>query len=108
MQFYEELPAMVCLAGDTLPVFTISIDTPLTGCTMVMQLEEQKIPGSVRLTKTCTLSDDSFSVQLTSMDTADLQGSHNLHFVMTDGNGLTYRKLVGTLTVHSVPKGGTA
>lgn len=107
VKFYDELPAMACLAGDTLPVFTIAVDSDVTGCTMVMQLEEQRIPGSICMTKPCALSDGVFTVQLTSTDTANLQGAYNLHFVMTDTGGLVYRKLTGVLTVNPVPKGGT-
>ncbi|MDE5564040.1 MAG: hypothetical protein K2I93_02700 [Oscillospiraceae bacterium] len=106
LRFYDELPDMECLSGDTLPAFTIGVDADTTGCSMQLILAERD--GDQVVYKDCTQVDGGFSVQLTSAETAGLSGVYELHFSMTDGNGLVYRKLTGVLTVHPAPKGGIA
>ena len=107
IQFYQKLPEMECLAGDTLPEFLIrtSLDD-VSGCTMQLIIEDQKTPGAVALSKNCSLSDEVFHVQLTSEDTAGLLGVYRLHLCMTDSGGLKYRKLAGTLIVRQTALGG--
>lgn len=110
-QLYTEARNLRCFAGDTLPVFVILTDADdLTGCTMSLVAEDLRTPGSASLTKSCTRYDDEptgksgFSVQLVSSDTAQLSGHYRLHFVMTDSDGTSYRKLVCGLEVLPVPE----
>lgn len=104
MKFYQNIETMECLQGDTLDEFTVEMDedTDLTGATMLLILENEN--GQV-LQKSCTLSGQSFSVQLTSTDTAELVGLYHLHFCLTGANGLQYRKLTGILHVSRTEQG---
>lgn len=104
--FYDELPPMECFAGDTLPAFHIVPEgiTLANSATMVILLEDHKTPGSVALSKSCSLVEDTvygkhFRAQLGSSDTSGLCGTYRLHFVMTQ-SGAEYEKLTGTLTVR--------
>ncbi len=103
LRFYDHLPDMECLSGDTLPVFTVSVDTDVTGCSM--QLILANTDGEQVVCKDCAQVGGGFSVQLTSTDTARMSGVYQLQFCLKDAGGLCYRKLAGTLTV--IPKGGT-
>ena len=108
VRFYDKLPTMECLQGDTLDVFQIYVNEfgSLEGCSMKILLEDQKLLGTAKLTKDCILSDtDCFEVQLTSSDTAKLYGIYNLHFCLTDVKGLKYRKLAGMLIVKRTVQG---
>ncbi len=71
---------------------------------MQLILEDRQLLGSARITKTCTAINGGFEVQLTSLDTANLHGTYNLHFCMKDASGLSYRKLVGVLIVRPTVK----
>lgn len=106
---------MECLQGDTLPEFYVSVEDA-ENCSMCAILENPAIPGSVVLSKTCSIksaSDDSeghtvttFAVQITSEDTKTLSGTYRLTFWLTDENNLTYVKLTGTLTVVQITQKG--
>lgn len=106
IKFYEELPAMECFSGDTIPAFEIK-PVGITGYssgTMVMLMEDHKLPGVVVLSKTASFVEDTilgqhFHVQLTSADTSQLCGTYRLHFIMTV-SGTDYEKLTGTLHVR--------
>lgn len=109
--FFETAPRMRGYRGDTFPVFCVQTDADdLTGCTMRLILEDVRNHGSIALTKAC--SEDTsvgtdgagFTVQLVSTDTAALCGTYTMHFILTDTNGLEYRKLVGTLIVLDIPE----
>lgn len=110
LDFYEVLRRMRGYRGDTFPVFYIRTDADdLTGCSMRLVLENTETPGSVALTKACTeyeFEDEAlgFSVQLGTDDTVNLCGTYTMHFIMEDGNGAEYRKLVGTLVVLDRPE----
>ena len=106
LKFYDELPAMECFAGDTLPAFQIKPEglQSLTGCSMDLLLESHAL-GVVALSKPCTLVEDTtlgqhFRVQLTTEDTDELVGDYRLHFIMTDSTNKEYEKLTGTLHVR--------
>ncbi len=107
IRFYDRMPTMECLQGDTLDEFEISVDDfdSLDGCTMQLILEDQKLLGTAKKTKDCTLSDGCFKVQLTSADTSGLHGVYNMHFRMKDTNGLSHRKLAGILIVKRTVQG---
>lgn len=108
VRFYDKLPTMECLQGDTLEVFQIYVSgiDSLEGCSMQVLLEDQKFLGVDKVIKDCILSDSGcFEVQLTSSETAKLYGIYNLHFRMKDAEGLNYRKLAGTLIVKRAVQG---
>lgn len=114
-KFYKEFEPMECLQGDTLPEIYVSVEDA-ENCSMCAILENPAIPGSVVLSKTCSIkaaSDDSeghtvtiFAVQITSEDTKSLVGTYRLTFWLTDENNRTYVKLTGTLTVSQVAQKG--
>ena len=104
--FYDELPAMECFAGDTLPAFHIVPEgiTLSNSANMVILLEDHKTPGAVALSKSCSLVEDTvygkhFCAKLSSTDTSALNGTYRLHFVLTQ-SGEEYEKLTGTLHVR--------
>lgn len=115
IKFYKKLNPMECLQGDTLPEFYVPVEDT-ENCSMCAILENTSIPGSVVLSRTCSIksaSDDSeghtvttFAVQITSEDTKTLSGTYRLTFWLTDENGRTYVKLTGTLTVSQVAQKG--
>ena len=114
-KFYKEFEPMECLQGDTLPEFYVPVENA-ENCSMCMILENTAIPGSIVLSRTCSIksaSDDSeghtittFAVQITSEDTKTLSGTYRLTFWLTDENNLTYVKLTGTLTVVQITQKG--
>ena len=111
IKFNEELPAMECFAGDTLPEFEIYPEGGhVTSPTMVLLLEEHKVQGDVALSKQCythlSSSDPYFTVQLDSTDTSQLCGTYRLHFIMTEGTA-QYEKLTGTLHVRQKVRAAT-
>ncbi len=104
IQFYQEIPDVVCLQGDTLSPFCIKPElSDLSGYSMCLILEKD---GGIVIQKSCTLEEDAFYVQLTSQDTAALNGSYRMHFRLTDASGLFYRKLTGTFKVVQIAQGG--
>ncbi len=107
VKFYDNIPTMECLQGDTLDEFEISVDDwdSLDGCTMQVILEDQKLLGTAKKIKDCVLSDGCFKVQLTSADTSGLNGVYNMHFRMKDADGLSHRKLYGILIVRRTVQG---
>lgn len=111
-RLYTEAQRMQCWAGDTLPVFRVVVTADdITGCSMVLVLEDMRVPGSLVLTKVCTAFEETvgeetvrgFTVQLLTADTAALFGSYRMHFVMTDANSQQQRKLVCDLAVLPSP-----
>lgn len=104
IKFYEKFPDMECLQGDTLGTFSVEMDenTDLTGASMCLILENQ---NGLILQKNCTLSENIFHVQLTSADTASLAGLYQMHFCLTDSEGLKYRKIAGNLYVIKTEQG---
>ena len=104
IKFYDKIQDMECLQGDTLDTFSVEMgeNTDLTGASMMLIVENQ---DGLVLPKACTLSGQTFSVQLTSEDTANLTGLYQLHFCLTDADGLKYRKIVGTLHVSKAAQG---
>lgn len=109
--FYDKIPDMECLAGDTLPSFTVAVETEdgdLTGCSMQLILASWDSKGEAVLCKECDpLPDGSgFTVTLDSADTAGLAGIFAMHFCMTDNSKRHFRKLAGVLTVRQAAQGG--
>ena len=105
VQFYQKIPDMECLQGDTLPVFRIKPENISDISDYAMCLILEKDSGIV-IQKSCTPDEDAFSVQLTSADTAALSGIYQMHFRMTDIRGLFYRKITGTFKVSPIAQGG--
>ena len=105
IQFYQKIPDMECLQGDTLSPFCITPEniSDLSGYSMCLILEKD---GGIVIQKSCTQEDGAFYVQLTSADTAALSGIYQIHFRMTDTRGLFYRKITGTFKVNPIAQGG--
>lgn len=106
MRFFNKLPDMECLSGDTLPAFHVQVEgTDMSGCSMELILANSHSPDIAALTKKCTAEKGGFVVQLTSEDTSPLiEDTYIMHFRLIK-NGLSLRKLAGELYVHSVPGG---
>ena len=107
MRFYDKLPDMECLSGDTLRTFIISPKSgSFSGCSMQLIVARQNSKLSAIICKKCTPESGVFKVQLTSEDTSKLtEGTHIIHFRLVDSSGLSHRKLVGQLYVHQAAKG---
>lgn len=104
VKFYEELPEMEFLAGDTLNTFVIETDTDqLSGADMYLILTTRKNPNEAIIRKKCTLTgDNTFEVQLTSTETSGLnEGWYILLFCLEYSSGNDYKKLQGDVYVHS-------
>ncbi len=112
MYFYEKMQDMECLAGDTLPVFDVEVEVgegSLTGGTMNIIVAKSDAPQIPLINKACEATEDGFSVQLDSYDTAGLmEGTYDMHFRFTASDGNSYRKLFGTLYVHTTAQGGVS
>ena len=107
MKYYDELPEMECLAGDTLPLFHISPKTgSFDGCRMELVIAGEKTPTTPLICKECKADSTGFNVRLTSEDTSLLaEGCYDLHFRLIGREGLSYRKLAGKLVVHKAAEG---
>ncbi len=106
--FFDRLPDMECLRGDTLGNFVISADTSsFDSCRMQVIIARKDAPAAALMCKECELLDGKFHVLISSEDTAELrEGTHIIHFRLIDENGLSYRKLAGNLYVHQTAAGG--
>lgn len=110
INFFKDVPLMRGYRGDTFPEFEVVTDlSDPTGYSMRLVLENAAVPGSVALTKSCTLFSDGtrygFNVQLLSTETAALlPGTYRIHFILTSPSELDYRKLVGSLQVLDIPQ----
>lgn len=108
MIFYDKIPDMECLSGDTLPDFIVSVESEdsLTGCSMQLILANAHTPDKCVVCKECTLTDDGFTVQLDSSDTSKLaEGTYNIHFRLITPDERSYRKLFGSLYIHTAAQG---
>lgn len=106
---FTTIPELHCLQGDTLPAFNVTVTgaDSLEGCSMQLIMSSHSTPNRSVLTKSCTLSDDTFTVTLDSSDTGSLlEDLYDLHFCLADADGLSHRKLCGQLYVSAVPQGG--
>lgn len=107
MKFYDKLPDMEFLSGDTLPAFHVQVEgTMQSGSTMECIISKSTAPTTAVITKECTAESGGFVVQLTSEDTTSLiEGTYLIHFRLISDD-LSFRKLMGTMYVHSVAVGG--
>lgn len=107
IRFYDKLPDMECLSGDTIGTFRISPKSgSFSGCRMQIIIARSDSQLSAEICKECTADSDGFSVQLTSEDTAKLcEGTYFIHFRLVDSTGLSHRKLAGKMYVHQVARG---
>lgn len=106
IKFYDSIPDMEWLQGDTLPEFYIGIENASAFSELSLILESPEFPEQTVLTKEGTASDGGFTVQLTSEDTQNLSGVYRYHICLTDNNGLKYKKITGILNIIPVAKGG--
>lgn len=117
-KIYTEIPLLEILSGDTLPAFTISVETvddagnpiptDISGCTMQLIVENEDDPAEAAIVKNCEPVPDGFSVTLTSTDTANMRGMYMYHLALYAENLLIYRKVMGHIYVLHVAKGGYA
>lgn len=105
VKFYEILPEMECLQGDTLPAFLIEAEGTDPDMHMYLILASQYKPQMTVVRKECTATGNGFQVQLTSEETKTLRGTYQLHFCLS-ANGLKYKKIAGILNVIPVAEGG--
>lgn len=110
MTFYSKIPDMECLSGDTLPEFEVEVEVgdggDLSGCSMQVIVAEFDQPQTAVICKDCTPTETGFSVTLTSEDTSKLkEKTYDIHFRLVDQAGNSYRKLFGTLYVHTAARG---
>lgn len=106
LKFYNEIPEMECLAGDTLDTMKIEVDdlASLTNPTMKVQISKRGVENSILVNKACTAVSDGFEVTIDSDDTANLTGAYWMDFIIT-ADELHYKKLRGLLVVHPQFKG---
>lgn len=106
--FFDRLPDMECLKGDTLGNFVISADTgSFNSCRMQVIIARKDAPATALICRECELSDGEFHVLISSDDTMKLsEGTYMIHFRLIDANGLSYRKLAGNLYIHQTAQGG--
>ena len=106
--FFNNIGEMVCLAGDTLPEITVTVEDAgsLTGTAMYLILSEWSDPDVAVLRKACSLLSDGtgFSVVLDSSDTRGLSGVFRMQFRLIDTNDKCHNKLYGVLTVRPCPQ----
>ncbi len=107
MVFYDKMPDMECLVGDTMPKFSIEIEGNLSGCSMKVIIAKANEPTKAVISKECESVSDGFEVTLTHEDTSKLIGetAYRIHFEFTDAEGGKYKKLYGNLLMRSVPRG---
>lgn len=108
---FEVMRELECIAGDTLPQFTVSLTknneqiTASSDQTLKVTLSAAESPAEVTLTKEAESIGGKFVVKLTSEDTVKLHGDYIMLFSLHGSDGLVYRKIVGRLHVHPAPKG---
>jgi hypothetical protein len=110
LKFYTELPTMECIAGDTLPLFSVAVNTTgasgetvtadVSGCTMKLIVASENEPQTAVLTKDCTYENGCFTVKLDSTDTSGLCRGYVFTMALYCENSLVYRKIMGHLYVH--------
>jgi hypothetical protein len=104
IKFYDKLPDMECLAGDTSPVFNIEVETTydLSECTMYMVLCKDTDTTKAVVSKGCVFDENVFKAQLTSTETAGLsEGSYSLYFSLHTPNELKHKKLYGHIYIRA-------
>lgn len=106
LTFYDEIPDMRMIAGDTLPVFNIAVDTSgVENCTMHCIVTKSGDTSTADICKECFATQTGFAVQLTSSDTSRLsEGIHTIIFKLSAG-GCDYIKLKGKLSVSVIARG---
>lgn len=107
IKFYNEMPEMEFFSGDTLPVFTVEVETEsVSDCSMVVTIAKANAPETAVVSKECIKTSNGFQVQLTSEDTFKLkEGAYTLNFRMTDPNNTSYIKLSGLVYVRAAAGG---
>lgn len=105
-KFYNNLPDMECLQGDTLDEFRIQIkDFDASNCSMQLIIEKEYYPEDAVKVKNCTFDGERFKVQLTSEDTKTMGGIYQQHFKLKDTEGKVHLDLYGKLIVRRTAQG---
>lgn len=104
--FYNKMPDMECLAGDTLPTFTISVDADsLSGGSMQLIIADENNPTEAVVCKECTAVAGGFCVTLDSSDTNLPDKVYDIHFRFIGADGCSRRKLSGKLHIRAAAHG---
>lgn len=104
--FYDKMPDMECLAGDTLPTFTISVDADsLSGSSMQLIIADENNPTEAVVCKECTAVDGGFCVTLDSSDTDLPDKVYDIHFRFIGADGYSRRKLSGKIYIRAAAHG---
>lgn len=104
--FYNKIPEMECLAGDTLDTMEITVEgvENLTDPTMKVVISKRGQENKILVNKSCTATEDGFAVVIDSDDTESLNGAYWIDFILT-ADGFSYKRLRGCLIVHPQYKG---
>lgn len=108
--FYNRIPDMECLAGDTLDTMEIEVTglENLTSPSMKVVVSKKGKENNIVVQKSCSLNGEGtgFTVTIDSDDTERLNGVYWVDFILT-ANSVHYKKLRGILVVYPQYKGGT-
>lgn len=103
LTFYDKIPDMECIQGDTLPVFKISVDGNQVGGSMFLLIAPKNDPTRAAAEIKASATKNGFAVQITSRETSLLtEGTYLLVFCLVS-DGLCYKKLAGFMRVSAAP-----
>ena len=101
LKFYDTIPDMECLQGDTLPTFEITLNEDAPAGTLYLVVTKNSDPTRIIIQKEGTAADEGFTVNLDGSDTVRLgEGTYWLDFFLIS-SGKCYKKLRGRLCVKS-------
>ena len=104
LTFYDRIPDMECIQGDTLPVFEISVDGNHDSGSMVLLIAPKNDPTRAAAEIKGSATKNGFAVQITSRETSLLtEGTYLLVFCLVSSDGLCYKKLAGFMRVAAAP-----
>lgn len=108
---FKTLEPLSCIACDTLRPFTVTVKKngePINASSsqsMTLTICDVESPTVPVVTKVVTPIDGKFVIQITSEDTAKLNGDYILVFSLHENDGMIYRKAAGKLHVFPAPRG---
>lgn len=104
LYFYKELSVMHMLSGDTSGTISIDVEGSLADdARMTLVVSKVLAPDTALISKICTRSGNTFSVNISSSESQNLKGSYYMDFVLTT-NGITYKRIRGLLEVDASPR----
>lgn len=103
--FYNRLPVMHMLSGDTSKTFTIEVEGEITeDAAMQLMIASQTFPDKVLHTIDCERSGNLFAVRIPNRISASMHGTYYLDFRLTTGS-MVYKRIRGLLEVAASPTG---